>query len=50
MATVITKAGEALMARKAQANEQLDIDTFIFANVPGKIRRHRLTAMKECRQ
>lgn len=36
MATVITKAGEALMARKAQANEQLDIDTFIFANVPGQ--------------
>lgn len=24
------------MARKAQANEQLDIDTFIFANVPGQ--------------
>ncbi|MEJ2912722.1 phage tail-collar fiber domain-containing protein [Pseudoalteromonas sp. C12FD-1] len=34
MASVITIAGEKLFAAKAQANEQLDIDTFIFANVP----------------
>lgn len=36
MASVITVAGEQLFALKAQANEQLDIDTFIFANVPGQ--------------
>lgn len=36
MASVITIAGEKLFAAKAQANEQLDIDTFIFANVPGQ--------------
>ncbi|MEN3159596.1 phage tail protein [Alkalimonas sp. NCh-2] len=36
MASVITIAGEQLFAAKAQANEQLDIDTFIFANVPGQ--------------
>ena len=36
MAQVITLAGERLFAAKAQANEQLDIDTFIFANVPGQ--------------
>ncbi|MEE2023596.1 phage tail-collar fiber domain-containing protein [Alkalimonas mucilaginosa] len=35
MAQVITTAGEQLFALKAQNNEQLDIDTFIFANVPG---------------
>ncbi|KTF14839.1 phage tail protein [Pseudoalteromonas sp. H105] len=34
MASIITIAGEKLFAAKAQANEQLDIDTFIFANVP----------------
>ena len=36
MASVITIAGEKLFAAKAQANEQLDIDTFIFANVPAQ--------------
>ncbi len=36
MASVITTAGEKLFAAKAQANEQLDIDTFIFANVPAQ--------------
>ncbi|MEE1981343.1 phage tail protein [Shewanella xiamenensis] len=36
MASVITIAGEQLFAAKAQANEQLDIDTFIFANVPNQ--------------
>lgn len=36
MASIITIAGEKLFAAKAQANEQLDIDTFIFANVPGQ--------------
>ena len=36
MASIITIAGEKLFAQKAQANEQLDIDTFIFANVPGQ--------------
>lgn len=36
MASVITIAGEQLFAAKAQANEKLDIDTFIFANVPGQ--------------
>ncbi|WP_345850824.1 phage tail protein [Shewanella algae] len=36
MGSVITIAGEKLFAAKAQANQQLDIDTFIFANVPGQ--------------
>ncbi|WP_377109849.1 phage tail protein [Pseudoalteromonas sp. R86517] len=36
MSQVVTNAGEALFAQKAQANEQLDIDTFIFAYVPGQ--------------
>ncbi|MGW7679042.1 phage tail protein [Shewanella sp. S23-S33] len=36
MASVITLAGEQLFAAKAQANEPLDIDTFIFANVPNQ--------------
>ncbi|APM00254.1 tail collar fiber protein [Pseudoalteromonas phage C5a] len=36
MSQVVTNAGEALFAHKAQANEQLDIDTFIFAYVPGQ--------------
>lgn len=36
MTQVITIAGERLFAQKAQANEQLDIDTFIFANVAGQ--------------
>jgi hypothetical protein len=36
MAQAITIAGERLFALKAQNNEQLDIDTFIFANVPGQ--------------
>lgn len=36
MAQVITIAGERLFALKAQNNERLDIDTFIFANVPGQ--------------
>ncbi len=36
MASIITLAGERLFAAKAQANEQLDIDTFIFANVPNQ--------------
>lgn len=36
MSQVVTNAGEALLAQKAQANEQLDIDTFIFAYVPGQ--------------
>lgn len=36
MASIITITGEQLFAAKAQANEQLDIDTFIFANVPGQ--------------
>lgn len=36
MPSVITIAGEQLFAAKAQANEKLDIDTFIFANVPGQ--------------
>lgn len=36
MASVITLSGEQLFAAKAQANEQLDIDTFIFANVPNQ--------------
>lgn len=36
MSQVVTSAGEALFAQKAQANEQLDIDTFIFAYVPGQ--------------
>lgn len=36
MTQVITLAGERLFAQKAQANEQLDIDTFIFANVAGQ--------------
>lgn len=36
MAQVITLAGEKLFATKAQANQQLDIDTFIFANVPAQ--------------
>ncbi len=36
MASIITIAGEKLFAAKAQANEQLDIDTFIFSNVPGQ--------------
>lgn len=36
MASVITLAGEQLFAVKAQNNEQLDIDTFIFANVVGQ--------------
>lgn len=36
MTSIITVSGEKLFAQKAQANEQLDIDTFIFANVPGQ--------------
>lgn len=36
MAQVITIAGERLFALKAQNNEQLDIDTFVFAMVPGQ--------------
>lgn len=36
MAQVITLAGERLFALKAQNNQQLDIDTFIFAFVPGQ--------------
>ncbi|MFT5788010.1 MAG: hypothetical protein ACI8SJ_000105 [Shewanella sp.] len=36
MAQVITIAGEKLFAAKAQVNQQLDIDTFIFAYVPGQ--------------
>lgn len=36
MAQVITLAGEKLFATKAQANQRLDIDTFIFANVAGQ--------------
>ncbi len=36
MASIITIAGEQLFAQKAQNNQQLDIDTFIFANVPGQ--------------
>lgn len=36
MTQVITIAGEKLFAAKAQANQQLDIDTFIFANVAGQ--------------
>ena len=36
MPSIITVAGETLIAQKAQANEKLDIDTFIFANVPGQ--------------
>jgi hypothetical protein len=36
MPSVITVLGEKLFAQKAQANQQLDIDTFIFANVPGQ--------------
>lgn len=36
MSQVVTNEGEALFAQKAQANEQLDIDTFIFAYVPGQ--------------
>lgn len=36
MASIITIAGEKLFAAKAQANEPLDIDTFIFANIPGQ--------------
>ena len=36
MSQVVTNAGEALFAQKAQANKQLDIDTFIFAYVPGQ--------------
>ncbi|WP_445947180.1 phage tail-collar fiber domain-containing protein, partial [Shewanella sp.] len=36
MAQVITLAGERLFALKAQNNEALDIDTFIFAKVPGQ--------------
>jgi hypothetical protein len=36
MAQVITIAGERLFAIKAQNNQPLDIDTFIFANVPGQ--------------
>ncbi len=36
MAQVITLAGEKLFATKAQENQQLDIDTFIFANVAGQ--------------
>lgn len=36
MPSIITLAGEQLFAAKAQANEALDIDTFIFANVPGQ--------------
>lgn len=36
MAQVITLTGERLFALKAQNNQQLDIDTFIFAYVPGQ--------------
>lgn len=36
MAATITIAGENLIAQKAQNNEALNIDTFIFANVPGQ--------------
>lgn len=36
MAQVITTAGEQLFAIKAQNNQPLDIDTFIFAYVPGQ--------------
>ncbi|WP_259482057.1 phage tail-collar fiber domain-containing protein [Shewanella baltica] len=36
MAQVITLSGERLFALKAQNNQQLDIDTFIFAYVPGQ--------------
>jgi hypothetical protein len=36
MTSIITIAGEQLFAQKAQNNQQLDIDTFIFANVPGQ--------------
>lgn len=36
MPSIITLEGEKLFALKAQANEQLDIDTFIFANVPAQ--------------
>ena len=36
MGQVITLAGERLFALKAQNNQQLDIDTFIFAYVPGQ--------------
>lgn len=36
MAQVITIEGERLFALKAQNNQPLDIDTFIFANVPGQ--------------
>jgi len=34
MPQVITRAGEQLFALKAQNNEQLDIDTFVFAYIP----------------
>ena len=36
MAQAITFAGEKLFATQAQLNQALDIDTFIFANVPGQ--------------
>ena len=36
MGSIITTVGEQLFAQKAQANQQLDIDTFIFANVIGQ--------------
>ena len=36
MAQDITFAGEKLFATQAQLNQALDIDTFIFANVPGQ--------------
>lgn len=36
MAATITIEGENLIALKAQNNEALNIDTFIFANVPGQ--------------
>lgn len=36
MPQVITIAGEQLFALKAQANEALNIDKFVFANVPGQ--------------
>jgi hypothetical protein len=36
MAQVITIAGERLFALKAQNNQKLDIDTFVFANVSGQ--------------
>lgn len=47
MSSIITEAGEILFAQKAQANQPLDIDTFIFANVIGQDENEEISRIEE---